>query len=352
VSGALDPVTSIKVKLGALVAASVVVAALLGTLGSGAGVPALLTLPVAVALALGVTQLLAAGMVAPLREMTDVAQRMARGDYSGRVRTTATDEVGRLAVAFNRMAADLEQVDAERRDLVATVSHELRTPLASIIGYTELLQDLPDEDLSPTARRLVGVVERNAARELRLVDDLLTLAFLGEGRMPVALGPVDLGEIVRGAAETGRTPARRRGLTLEVQDAGVAPVQGDAQRLGQVVDNLLTNAVKFTPPGGRVVLRVLDDGDAALLEVADTGPGVPAEDLERIFERLYRSEAAVRGQVPGAGLGLPIVRAIIEAHGGRVEATSEPGAGTVVRARVPYVPRLSASTTAEASTGP
>jgi signal transduction histidine kinase len=244
-----------------------------------------------------------------------------------------------------------ERAERLREDLIATVSHELRTPLTSIIGYTELLQDLPDDDLSATARRLVGVVHRNAARELRLVDDLLTLAFLGEERMSVALGPVDLGEIVRSAAETGRTPARRRGLTLEVQDARVAPVQGDAQRLGQVVDNLLTNAVKFTPPGGRVVLRVLDDGDAALLEVADTGPGVPAEDLERIFERLYRSEAAVRAQVPGAGLGLPIVRAIMEAHGGRVEATSEAGAGTIVRAWVPYASALT-STTAEASSGP
>jgi two-component system, OmpR family, phosphate regulon sensor histidine kinase PhoR len=245
-----------------------------------------------------------------------------------------------------------ERADRVREDLIATISHELRTPLTSIIGYTELLQDLPDEDVSPTARRLLDVVERSAARELRLVDDLLTLAFLGEERMSVALGPVDLGEIVRGAAETGRTPARRRGLTLEVHDAGVGLVHGDAQRLGQVVDNLLTNAVKFTPPGGRVDLRVLDDGDAALLEVADTGPGVPAQDLERIFERLYRSASAVRGQVPGAGLGLPIVRAIMEAHGGLVEATSEPGAGTVVRVRVPYASSGRTSTTAEVASGP
>ena len=245
-----------------------------------------------------------------------------------------------------------DQADRVREDLIATVSHELRTPLTSIIGYTELLQDLPEEEVSPTARRLLGVVQRNAARELRLVDDLLTLAFLGQERMSVALEPVDLGQIVRSAAETGRTSARRRGLTVEVHDAGVDLVHGDAQRLGQVVDNLLANAVKFTPPGGRVELRVLDDGDAALLEVADTGPGVPAEDLERIFERLYRSAGAVEAQVPGAGLGLPIVRAIMDAHGGRVEASSEPGSGTVVRVRVPYPSSERTSTTAEASTGP
>jgi protein-histidine pros-kinase len=245
-----------------------------------------------------------------------------------------------------------QQADDLRSDLIATVSHELRTPLTSIVGYAELLRDLPDDDVSPAARRLVGVVERNAARELRLVDDLLTLAFLGKEQMPVALRPLDLGEVVRGSVEAGRTPARRRGLVLAVHDAGVPLVHGDAQRLGQVVDNLLANAVKFTPPGGRVDLRVRDDGDAALLEVADTGPGVPEADLERIFDRLYRTAAAVRAQVPGAGLGLAIVRAIMDAHGGQVEARSTPGRGTVVRVRVPYRSSARTSTTAEVSSGP
>ena len=245
-----------------------------------------------------------------------------------------------------------QQAGDLRQDLIATVSHELRTPLTSIIGYTELLQDLPDHDVSPAARRLVGVVERNAARELRLVDDLLTLAFLGKDQMPVALGPIDLVAIVRGSVEAGRTSARRRALVLEVHDAGVALVRGDAQRLGQVVDNLLGNAVKFTPPGGRIDLCVRDDGDAALLEVADTGSGVPEADLERIFDRLYRTADAVRDQVPGAGLGLAIVRAIMDAHGGQVEARSTPGSGTVVRVRVPYLGSGRASMTAAASSGP
>ena len=243
--------------------------------------------------------------------------------------------------------------DDLRADLIATVSHELRTPLTSIVGYTELLQDLPEDDVSPTARRLVGVVERNAARELRLVDDLLTVAFLGRERLPVTLGPVDLGATVRGAVETWRTPARRRRLVLDVHDAGVPPVRGDARRLAQVVDHLLANAVKFTPPGGRVELCVRDGGDAALLEVVDTGPGVPAADLERIFEPLYRAAGAVRAQAPGAGLGLAIVRAIVDAHeragGGARRARA---GGTVVRVRVPYRASGRTSTTAEASSGP
>ena len=168
----------------------------------------------------------------------------------------------------------------------------------------------------------------------------------------MVLGPVDLGEIVRSSVEARRAAARRRGLVLEVQDAGVPPVHGDVRRLGQVVDHLLGNAVKFTPPGGRVDLRLCDDGDAAVLEVADTGPGVPEADLERIFERLYRTAATVRAQVPGAGLGLPIVRAIMDAHGGRVEARSAPGRGTLVRVRVPYPSSCRTSTTAEVSSGP
>ncbi len=245
-----------------------------------------------------------------------------------------------------------QEADRMRDDLVATVSHELRTPLTSIVGYTELLMDLPAQDLSPTARRLLDVVARNATRELRLVDDLLTLAFLGQDQMPVVLGPVDLGQVVRAAAEAGEGQARRRGLTVEVDVAGVAPVRGDVERLAQVVDNLLANAVKFTPSGGRVDLRVLDGGDAAVLEVADTGPGVPPDDLERIFDRLYRTADAVSAHVPGAGLGLPIVRAIIEAHGGVVEAFSTPGNGTLVRARVPYASSERTSTTAEVSSGP
>ena len=173
----LDAATSIKVKLGALVAVSVIVVALLATLGSSAGVPVWLTLPVAVLLTLGVTQLLAAGMVAPLRSMTEVAQRMARGDYSGRVRTTSTDEVGRLAAVFNQMAGDLALVEAERRDLIATVSHELRTPLAAMIA---VLENLADGVVPADAQHLDGALAQ-AERLRQLVTDLLDLSRLEAG---------------------------------------------------------------------------------------------------------------------------------------------------------------------------
>lgn len=228
------------------------------------------------------------------------------------------------------------ETDRVRDDVIATVSHELRTPLTSIIGYTELMSDLADEDLGAAARRLLAVIERNAVRELRLVNDLLTLASLGQERMPVTLMSVDLATVVRNAVETARVAARGRGVTVEVTDAGVPRVHGDAQRLGQVVDNLLANALKFTPPGGRVELRVTDGGDEVVLEVEDTGLGIRPADLDRIFDRLYRTTDAQREQVPGAGLGLPIVKAIVDAHGGSVSAECEPGRGALLRVRLPY----------------
>lgn len=325
-SPALDPVTSIKVKLGALVAASVVVAALLATLGSAAGVPALLTVPVAVALALGVTQLLAAGMVAPLRQMTDVAQRMARGDYSGRVRTTATDEVGRLAVAFNQMAADLQQVEAERRDLIATVSHELRTPLAAM---TAVLENLADGVVPPDAEHLAGALAQ-AERLRDLVADLLELSRLEAGVIrleprDVALATV-VADCVREVAHAGRTAS---------YDVAIAPdlvVTADPARLRQLLVNVLDNAGRHSPSDTPVSVTAGATGDHWWLEVVDRGPGVPADDRERVFQRFGTD--ATGG---GTGLGLAVARWVAELHGGTLRFTDPDPGGTGARLRL-HVP--------------
>ena len=178
----LDQVTSVKVKLGVLVAVSVVVAALVGALGSVGGVPYLLSIPVTVALALGITQLLAVGMTSPLREMTAAARRMARGDYRGRVTATSSDEVGELARAFNRMAEELEAVDRQRRELVANVSHELRTPLAALCAVLENLVDGVGEPDPITLRTALDQAERLSA----LASDLLDLARVDAGAVPLA----------------------------------------------------------------------------------------------------------------------------------------------------------------------
>ncbi len=223
-----------------------------------------------------------------------------------------------------------------REELIATVSHELRTPLTSIIGYTELMQDLKDDEVNAAARRLLAVIARNAHRELRLVDDLLAVAFLEGNQLSVALAPVDLAQVAREGVDAAQGVALSRGVSVEMHPAQVAPVCGDAHRLGQVVDNLLTNAVKFTQSGGNVDVRVRDEEGMALLEVADDGAGMTPEDLERIFDRLYRSTDAIHGEVPGIGLGLSIVQEIVSSHGGTVDVESNLGGGTVVRVRLPY----------------
>jgi len=225
-----------------------------------------------------------------------------------------------------------------RDEVIATVSHELRTPLTSIIGYAELLADLDAPDVSARTRRLVAVIERNAQRELKLVDDLLTLAYLDDDRLRLHRAPTDLVELSHRVVDDAVLRARERGLTLSFDRSAPSgrPVLGDAFRLVQVLENLVTNALKFTPPGGRVEVAVSDGGDHGVVEVRDTGIGVTPEERERVFERLYRAPGAVARQTQGAGLGLAIVRAIVEAHEGSIEVDSEVGVGTVFRVRLPY----------------
>ncbi|MCM0619167.1 ATP-binding protein [Nocardioides bruguierae] len=241
--------------------------------------------------------------------------------------------VGLRDVTEERVLHD--RADRLRDDLVATVSHELRTPLTSIIGYVELLRDVESERLGARAASMLEVIARNAQRELRLVNDLLDLTSLQAGVSSAAMRHVPVADLVRRCAEGLRIAVRQHGLRLLVEIEDEAVVRGDAQRLEQVLDNLVTNAVKFTPPGGtvRVVARV--EQDEAVLLVADTGEGIAAHDLPRVCDRLYRGENAVRSAAQGAGLGLSIARAVVSTHGGRLEIDSEVGAGTCVTVRLP-----------------
>ncbi len=327
-SAALDPVTSIKAKLGALVAASVVVATLLASLGSAAGVPALLTVPVAVALALGVTQLLAAGMVAPLRQMTDVAQRMARGDYSGRVRTSATDEVGRLAEAFNRMAADLEQVDAERRDLIATVSHELRTPLAAIIA---VLENLADGVVPADPAHLADALSQ-AERLRDLVADLMDLSRLEAGVIRLEVREVPLAELVEACVREVTHAGRTASYDVAVDRDLVVDV--DPARLRQLLVNALDNAGRHSPADTPVRVTAGTDQDAWWLEVLDHGSGLAPDDRERVFQRF--GTGATGG---GTGLGLVVARWVAQLHGGtlRFVDPAPGGTGACLRLQVPLL---------------
>ena len=322
----LARVTSIKVKLGLLVAVSVTVAAILATAGSGS-VPPLLSIPVTVALALAVTQLLASGMTAPLRQMTVAARRMAAGDYAVRVQATAADEVGEAARAFNRMAADLAGVDRQRRDLVATVSHELRTPLAGLVAVLENIAD----GITPPDLQHVASARDQAERLSGLVDDLLDLSRVDAGVVALGREPVDLGTLA-GAVIAG-IETTTRGIVFATELPAALAVDGDPRRLHQLLANLLDNAARHSTPGGEVRIRGGRDAGLVWLEIADDGPGVAPEDRERIFER-YGTGSSTGG---GTGLGLAIARWVTDLHGGRISLRESPdgGTGAVFRVELP-----------------
>jgi len=331
----LATVGSIKVKLGLLVVASVVVAMVVSIVGYDSGVPLLLAFPVTVALALGVTQLLAVGMTSPLREMTEAARRMARGDYRGRVQAESADEVGELARAFNQMAAELATVDREQRDLVATVSHELRTPLA---GLTAVLENLVDGVVPADGRHLDAAVEQ-ARRLSALVTDLLELSRVDAGIAALALAelsPADLvDQAVADLVPTGR------GVTFDVRVDESLTVRGDRIRLRQLLTNVLDNAVRHSPERGTVRVTAAVSGDRWRLEIADEGPGVAPADRDRAFERfgtLARDPGAAGGG--GTGLGLAIARWVAGLHGGTVRFVDPraPARGAVVRVELPLEP--------------
>ena len=339
-SARLDAVSSLKLRLGLLVVASVVVAVLLTLLGSAAHVSPLLVLPVSVALALGVTQLLAAGMVSPLRQMTDVAGAMARGDYSGRVLTSATDEVGQLARAFNRMAEDLATVDRERRELIATVSHELRTPLTAV---TALLENLADGVVPADATHLGEALEQ-AQRLGALVADLLQLSRLEAGVVDLDRQPVDLRAIVNDCIaqvlSSGRT------ASYDVAVPADLTVDADPARLRQLLVNALDNAGRHSPPDSPVRITAGAKARGWWLDVADTGPGVVPADRERVFERFGTDGAG------GTGLGLAVARWVAQLHGGTLRFLDPPG-GTGARLRLDLpAPAPPTPTTALPSTTP
>ncbi|EAQ00232.1 putative two-component system sensor kinase [Janibacter sp. HTCC2649] len=337
----LEGVGSIKIKLGLLVAVSCVVAALFATIGDRAGMPLWLTLPVTVALALVVTQWLARGMTAPLREMTHAASRMAAGDHGQRVSTRSTDEVGQLARAFNAMSSDLADADRQRRQLVATVSHELRTPLTA---QRALLENLVDGVVQPDDAALRGALTQSE-RLSSLVGDLLDLSRVDAGVQPLRLETVSVMEVLSRAVSEAELGARPVHYVCSVAPDDLT-VTADPARIAQLVANLLDNAARHSPPDGeiRLVARVLDD-DRWSLEVTDDGPGIPADKADNVFRRFGTGDDAGGG----TGLGLAIASWVCELHGGSIHVLPTPPAmrGARLRAVLPRHTRTHSRATTE-----
>jgi len=233
-----------------------------------------------------------------------------------------------------RDVTEQRQLDRLRDALIATVSHELRTPLTSIMGYLELLGTGPDQ-LSAEDAGYIEVVSRNATRLKHMVEDLLFLAQLDAGSFSLDLGDADLVELAREAIEAARPAAEAKKLTLMLEHRQPALVSADANRIGQALDNLISNAIKFTPEGGKVHLLIENHKNTHTLHVTDTGYGIPASEQQRLFERFFRSTTASANNVPGTGLGLTIAKTIIERHGGSIGFDSTEGEGTTFSVSLP-----------------
>jgi PAS domain S-box-containing protein len=231
----------------------------------------------------------------------------------------------------------LKQLDRMKDEFIALVSHELRTPLTSICGYLELLSDdAEDAGLGEIHRDSIRVIERNSERLLRLVEDLLLTAQVAAGNLVLAPADFDLAEALERAADSARPLAAARGIELVAAAVPSLPMlHGDAHRIGQVIDNLVSNALKFTPPGGTIELTAARSDGGVVIAVTDSGVGISSDDLRRLFDRFFRTESAQRNAIPGIGLGLAIARAIVEAHEGTITVESTPGVGTTFRIELP-----------------
>ncbi len=325
----LDFLGSIKLKLGAVIVAAVAVTVAVVSLGSSFDVSPFLTGLAAAALALALVQLLAHGMTSPLREMVAAAREMARGEYGRRVTASSRDEVGELARAFNSMAVELAEVDRLRRDLVANASHELRTPLGALRATLENLVD----GVEPVERATLEGALRQVERLGVLVEQLLDLSKLESGAVPLEREQVAIRPLLEQVATDSRPQLDARGLRLEL---AVRPetlaVLADGVRLHQVVANLVDNAVRHSPAGGRVALVAAATAGGVRLEVADDGPGISPAEASRVFERFYRADSSRAPNGAGAGLGLAIAQWIVDLHGGtiRVEQGEPAGCRMVV----------------------
>lgn len=299
--------------------------------GDAVGTALLLGFGAAAVVAIIVAVLVATRIAKPIDELAAASERVARGDYSEPV-PAAAGELGDLAGAFNGMAASLAANEQRRRDLVGDVAHELRTPIASVRGYVEGLAAGVFEP-GPDAWR---VLEEQTARLEHLVDDLALLWQADSHDLRLDVRTIDGPSLLADAGERHRARASSRSVELVVGALPDVAIRADPVRLAQVLDNLVGNALRYTPPGGHVELAIRGAGDDALICVRDDGPGLTSDEAARVFERFYRADASRSRDAGGSGLGLAITRSLVEAMGGSVSVTSDgPGRGTTFTVRLP-----------------
>ncbi len=286
----------------------------------------------ATALALFLGLLLAQTLTRPIRELTAATRALAKGDLGQQVTVRTQDEMGELATSFNQMSADLAQSSQLRRQMTADIAHELRTPLSLILGYTESLSD----SKLPATQETFDIMYDEAQHLSRLINDLRTLSLADAGELPLNQRPVEPGALLE-RATTAHTPeAERRGISIQVDVPPNLPeVEVDPGRMAQVLENLMSNALRYTPEGGEIALSAAAEENTVYLRVQDTGAGIAPEDLPYIFDRFYRGDKARQRLEGESGLGLGIAKSIVEAHGGSVSVDSVLGEGTTFTVALP-----------------
>jgi len=282
-----------------------------------------------IALLLGI--FLSRSLTRPIRELTQATHAVSEGNLSQQVPVRSNDELGELAQAFNKMSAELSRSVNARKQMTADIAHELRTPLSLILGHAEAVHD---GVLPPTPENF-EIIREEAARLEHLVNDLRTLSLADAGELSIQLQTVEPQRLINEVASLYQYQTQQKNVKFEVDVAADLPtIEVDPGRMTQVLTNILDNALRHTPEGGHIILAGHEIDNMVELSVLDNGPGLDLEDVNRIFERLFRVDAA-RQRDGGSGLGLAIAKSIVQAHGGQISAESEPGAGLKVRIRLP-----------------
>jgi two-component system sensor histidine kinase BaeS len=286
-------------------------------------------------LAAVVSIFLARIFLAPVRRLASATHRLSAGDYASRVNVTSADELGRLGQDFNRLAHTLERNEALRREMVADISHELRTPLAVLRGEMEALQD----GVRPFSADALASLQSEVSMLSKLIDDLYELSLADVGALSYRMMPVDLAGIAEQSVDAYRDRFGARGLRVETEiDTRGCVIEGDEQRLTQLMNNLLENTLRYTDSGGIVRISVHAEGDSVAVECQDSAPGVPAQYLPRLFDRLFRVDPSRSRESGGAGLGLAICQRIVESHRGTIQALPSALGGLRVRIVFPSAP--------------
>lgn len=287
--------------------------------------------------------LLSKTMVDPLQRLTDGIEQVAQGDFSRKLEITSSDEIGQLTESFNAMAqqletniAELEKAEQQRKDFVANVSHELRTPLTNIKSYAETLADGVGELPAEMEQRFLGVILNESDRMTHILQDLLTLSRFDSGRSELRLTAFPFAKAVDDTYQAVLMDAQNHAHTVELRLPEHLPqVRADRERIMQVMMNIVSNAIKYTPDGGRIVLSAGQTGNQVWMEVDDNGIGIPKGDRGRIFERFYRVDKARSRQSGGTGLGLSIAQEIMKQHEGRLYLVDKSEPGLTIRMELP-----------------